>query len=122
MSFIDAKQKNIICDKVSVKIDQSADCFFVEKEELLNMIKREGIEIVGKPISAIDFQLLEKIGHSHPFVKDIEVYSTLSGELRFEITQKKPSIRIMSDVLGDFYLDQQGERLQIGRASCRERV
>jgi len=115
MGFINTKQKNIICEKVSIKIDQSSDCFFVEKEGILKMIKIEGIELIGKPISAIDFQLLEDLGLSQPFVKNIEVYSTLSGELCLEITQKKPAIRIMSDVLGDFYLDQKGKRLPLSK-------
>ncbi len=113
MGFIESKQKNIICEQVTINIDQSVDCFFVEKRGIINMIKNEGIEIIGKPISAIDFQLLEQIAHAHPFVNEVEVYSTLSGELRFEISQKKPSIRVMSDVLGDFYLDQKGERLPL---------
>ena len=115
MGFVESKQNNTICEKVSINIDQSVGCFFVEKNGVLKMIKKEGIEIVGKPISAIDFQLLERVAHSHPFVKEVEVYSTLSGEVRVEITQKKPSIRIMSDVLGDFYLDQFGERLPLSK-------
>ena len=115
MGFIESKQKNIICEKVTVNIDQRVDCFFVEKRGILNMIKKEGIEIIGKPISAIDFQLLEQIAQAHPFVNEVEVYSTLSGELRIEVSQKKPSIRIMSDVLGDFYLDQKGERLPLSK-------
>jgi len=67
MGFIESKQKNIICEKVTVNIDQRVDCFFVEKRGILNMIKKEGIEIIGKPISAIDFLGLRSARRNRPY-------------------------------------------------------
>ncbi|MBL4576823.1 MAG: hypothetical protein JKX74_00035 [Flavobacteriales bacterium] len=113
MGFAGKEQKNTLCESIMIEIDESDDCYFIAQDDVLMMFKREGIEIIGKPLSAIDFQLLENVLYTDPFVKDAQVYATISGELRMEITQNRPVMRILSKEVGNFYLDQNGERLPL---------
>ncbi|MBL4753505.1 MAG: hypothetical protein JKY52_07945 [Flavobacteriales bacterium] len=113
MGFAGQKQKNAICETIVIEIDQSDDAYFVEQEGVLNMFKREGIEMIGKPVSALDYELLESVLYTDPFIKEAQVYSTISGELRMRISQKKPVMRILSQELGDFYLDENKDRIPL---------
>ena len=113
MGFTSSEQQNRICESIVIYIDESDECYFVEREEVLAMFKREGIEIIGKPVSAIDFQLLESVLYSHPYVKEAQVYSTISGDIQMDITQRKPVMRVLSKALGNFYLDKNARRLPL---------
>lgn len=115
MGFTVTEQKNAICETVILDIDESDDCYFVEREQVMAMFNRDGIEIVGKPVSAIDFQLLENVLYTDPYIKEAQVYSTISGELQIDIKQSKPVVRILSKALGNFYLDKDGERLPLSK-------
>jgi cell division protein FtsQ len=115
MGFAGTVQKNTICESIVIDIDVTDDRYFVEREDVLNMFRSEGVEIIGKPLSAIDLELLEEVLYSNPFVESAQVYSTISGVLQMEITQKKPVIRILSQQLGNFYLDEKGERLPLSK-------
>ena len=113
MGFTGTEQKNTICESISIAIDESDECYFVEKRQVLAMFEREGIEIIGKPVSAIDFQLLENVLYQEAYIKDAQVYSTISGELQMDITQRKPVMRVLSSSLGNFYLDKDAKRLPL---------
>jgi len=115
MGFAGTVQKNTICESIVIDIDVSDDRYFVEREDVLNMFRSEGVEIIGKPLFAIDLELLEEVLYSDPFVENAQVYFTISGVLQMEITQKKPVIRILSQQLGNFYLDEKGERLPLSK-------
>jgi len=115
MGFAGTKQKNTICETIVIDIDQSDDAYFVVRDGVLNMFQREGIEIIGKPVSALDYELLESVLYTDPFIKEAQVYSTISGELRMKISQKKPVMRILSPELGNFYLDENRERIPLSK-------
>ena len=116
MGFAGTVQQNMIVeDPIGIRIDQSDDRYFIDRADVLDMFRSEGIEIIGKPVSAIDFELLEEVLYRHPYVETAQVYSTISGALQMEITQKRPVIRIISQGLGDFYLDENGERLPLSK-------
>jgi len=115
MGFAGKVEKSTICEHISIDIDDSEDRYFVGRQDVLNMFSREGVEIIGKPVSVINLEMLEEILHSHPFIDNAEVYATLSGTLRMEIAQKKPVMRIQSQKLGTFYLDENGEQLPLSK-------
>ena len=116
MGFVSGEQKKVICRDVLVKIDYDKGNFFVEKEDILSIIKKKRIALTGKPIGDIDFQLLEKVIYLNSYVKEAQVYSAISGELVIDISQKQPVLRILSNYGGDFYLDEEGKKLPLSRS------
>jgi len=113
MGFVSAERNSILCDKIEIVINYDKGYFFVEKEDITGLIKKEGIELIGKPLSAIDYDMLESLIYTNPFVKEVQVYSTISGDLKFEIAQKEPVLRVMSNSLGSFYLDTDGYKMPV---------
>ena len=113
MGFVNFERNTVLCESIQIDINNENGHFFVEQDDVLALIKREGIELKGKPLSAINYELLEQTIHAYPYVKEVQVYSTISGELNFEITQREPILRVMSYEMGSFYLDVEGKRMPL---------
>ncbi|PCH94115.1 MAG: hypothetical protein COB85_05960 [Bacteroidetes bacterium] len=115
MGFVAVEHRNQNCEKIHVEIDYSEGYFFVEPEDVRAMIRNDGIELLGKPISAIDFQMLESLIANNPHVENVQVYSLISGDLKIEISQRTPMLRLMPRSMRGFYLDKKGVRMELSK-------
>lgn len=116
MGFVNREQENVVCKNLDIRINHDHESFFVEKEDIISIIVEKGIKLIGKPLSEIDYNYFETLISTNPFIYNAEVYSTITGELKIDIIQRRPIIRIMGNSLGNnFYLDEQGKRMPLSR-------
>jgi len=114
MGFINISQKNAVCNNVEIKINYDHENFFVEKKDINSIIIDNRIQLKGKPFNEIDYEHLEKMINANPSVAKAEVYSTIAGNLKINIFQRKPIIRIMShNPHLNFYIDEEGEKMPL---------
>jgi cell division protein FtsQ len=111
MGFVKVENQNVKCEVVEIDIDYSAGNFFVEPEDINSMVEKEGMYLTGKPVSAINFQFVEDLLSTNHYVKDVQVYSTLSGNLKIKVKQRTPILRVMDPKKGDYYIDENGLKM-----------
>ena len=111
MGFVSIENKNKKCEQVDIEIDYSSGHYFVEPEHINELVQKDGMFLIGKPVYAIDFQYLEDLIFANDYVKDVQVYSTLSGNLKIRINQRSPIVRVMDPEKGDYYLDRDGLKM-----------
>jgi cell division protein FtsQ len=70
---------------------------------------QQAVECMPKDI--LDLNVLEAKISSHPMIENAEVYLTVNGEVRVEVTQRTPLARVISEP--SFYIDSQGEMMPL---------
>ncbi len=114
MGFVNREQRQISCTGVDIRINYDHKNFFVEKGDILSMIAAKGIKLAGVPLSVINFEYIETLINTNPSIAKAEVYSTIAGEIKIDIVQRKPIIRIISDDLHmNFYIDENGRKMPL---------
>ncbi len=98
-----------ICGEVIITIDGDSPKKFISEGDILEMLKKENIEIINTPIQNIDNANIETILEKHPSIKKVDVYKIIGGKLKIDIHQRKPIIRIISKNGNSFYLDELGK-------------
>lgn len=97
---------------------QNTHIEFVGKDHLLiskDMVNKlliqnqQAVECMPKDI--LDLNVLEAKISSHPMIENAEVYLTVNGEVRVEVTQRTPLARVISEP--SFYIDNQGEMMPL---------
>jgi cell division protein FtsQ len=96
------------CKEIEVIIKDTSDVDLVTKSGVIQMLKKRGIQLVGKRMDEINTQSLEKEACRYPLVRDVECYKTLGGKIRIEVTQRIPILHVMNQYGEDFYLDNIG--------------
>ena len=106
--FISEKNQARLCHAVCVNILDSTQTRFIQQDDILKLLNKNGIETKGKPISGINLKKLENLLDNQGTIKDAEVYCTNSGTLNIDIQQRMPLVRIIDKAGRSYYLDAEG--------------
>src|SRR4051812_35138079 len=91
--LVKSHQKDVTCKSVNVTIDESEGNFFVEQNDIMNLIHDKWGALVGKRIDAINMNVLETMIQNNPFILRAGVFSTIDGEVNIDVKQREPVLR-----------------------------
>lgn len=101
------KQAGQVCEKVTIEIDAPA-----EKQLITQRLVNDKISewysggLLGTTQANLSLPILEKQLERMPAVRNAEVSFDLRGELKLQIEQRIPVVRIMSSVDGQYYISK----------------
>ncbi len=108
MGFVNKQQDALLCKTLNVSVNQDDDLYFLDKMDVIQLIKDRGDSIVGQPKSTVNISQIEKALNSHADISNAEVYMSINGEVKVEVTQRKPVVRIMNLDGDSYYIDNEG--------------
>jgi cell division protein FtsQ len=112
-TFASSRQNEKMCKKVSIKIDNEYNNYFIGDKEVRNLLTREGErKLEGLPNQNIDLKNLEKRIEANKFVSEAEVYRDLDGNIEVSVKQNRPIARIIRNDQ-DVYIDSEGHTLPL---------
>ena len=109
MGFASKEEGKMTCKSLKISIRQNDENFFVDERDIRQMIYDRGDSIINQPMSSIDISNLEKLMHTNPWVSNAEVYVSIGGELKIELEQRKPVLRVINRKGESFYIDTEGK-------------
>jgi cell division protein FtsQ len=111
MSFIGVKKSTVVCKDVQVIIPGSQ--FFIDKEEVDNILGVNNKALIGRKLQNINIHLLETRLKRNPFIERASIYVDMDGVIVVEISQRQPIMRMVDSSGRDFYIDQHGFKLPL---------
>lgn len=112
MIFSGVKNNKRTIEKMEVDIAEEDGMMFTNEREVMSLITDQNREyVLGIKASTIDPKTLEDRVHQNPFVKDVQVYRDVRGNLEVKVIQSKPIARVYSNGRSDKYIDANGRIL-----------
>ena len=102
----------VICQEVSIHILDSLDAPYLQKSDVLSLIKDQRKQMMGRAFYLIDTYEVEQLVRKNPVVRDVSCYKTPEGSIRIDITQRAPIIRIMG-LSGNYFMDAEGATMPV---------
>jgi len=96
----------------NVQVDFVGDnTLYISKSTVNKLLiqNQESLECVSKEV--LDLKGLESKLSSHQMIESAEAYLTVNGEVKLEITQRKPIARVVSEP--PFYIDSYGKMMPL---------
>lgn len=106
--FLSASASSRPCSRISVCIIDSSDYHFVTKRNLLDIVYKNGGNIIGKPLKEIKYSEIENEIIRLRELREAEVYPSIDGTLHLFVDQRNPVMRVMPGEGGDYFLDEEG--------------
>lgn len=100
------------CQKVDVYVHDSLEVTFINRKEVLALVRESGFNPIGKEVSTINTEALEKALKKNPRIKRAECFKTTDGNIKVEIYQRVPVMRVMS-MNGNYYIDSEAETMPV---------
>jgi len=113
LGFVNVEHEKVTCKKVNININYDDENFFIDREEVLELIKEKGDSLFNQPIGSIDIPSIEMILNNHPVISNAEVFQYLDGEISIDIKQRKPILRIINNTNESYYLDADGKLMPL---------
>ncbi len=114
IGFSGKKQRQRQINDVIVKIENQEDNYFIDNLEIIELINAENTDyVLGLRLDQLDLKQLEQRVLSHPFVKDVEVFKDLKGNLMVNVFQTKPIARVFSPKGENHYISDNGNVLPV---------
>ena len=108
MSFVKEKRNKILCHDIKVNISDSLTNGFIKVSDIEDFFHETDMNIIGSPIESINTKDLERRLKQYSSVKNSEVYVTLEGDIRVDIDQRNPIVRVINKRGQSYYIDQEG--------------
>lgn len=108
MGFVKEKRSEILCHDIKVEILDSITNGFITESDIEDFFHESDMHIIGSPVTSINSKVLELKLKQYSSVKNAEVYVTLEGDIRVEIDQRNPILRVINKRGQSYYIDQEG--------------
>jgi cell division protein FtsQ len=108
--------KSRLCERFEVVVKDSVRTAFVRAQEIEALVKRHGLYPVGKPFSEVNTLAIRDTIMSNRLVESVEVYTTSNGSVVASIRQREPVLRVISDIKGSFYVDDDRQIMPVSPA------
>lgn len=113
LAFVKKEQDKSICKSLEINIKNDGNSFFVERSDITRLLNEHGTPVVNQPYSSIKIDELEKTLSNHPAVANAEVYEAVNGDVKIDIEQRKPIIRIFNVTNESYYIDETGRLMPL---------
>lgn len=111
-AFSCKKQSEVAFKDFDILIDYSTNQYFVNEEEVENIVREEYPYVDSLLCREINITVLEETLDNHPSIRKAEVYSALDGILRIRVKQKQPCCRVHTSER-DYYIDEVGDSMAL---------
>ena len=109
LGFAGKGESKLICKDFKINILRECENYFVEEDDIRQMLKDKGDSVIGQQISALHVNQIEKLVMTNPWVANADVYMSVNGVLQIDIVQRNPLLRIINNSGESFYLDMDGK-------------
>jgi cell division protein FtsQ len=113
MAFVSKESNSLLCKNLDIKINNDDELFFLDKNDIIQFIRNRGDSIKGQPKSTINISKIEHALNSHEDIAKAVVYMTIENEMKVQVQQRKPILRIINNKDESYYLDDEGRMMPL---------
>ena len=106
-AFVSKSERNCIVKTVTISIHNNDENLFLSERDIQQFFIDRRDSILFNQYKNINIPELEKSLNSHPAIENAEVAADINGEVKIDITQRTPVLRIINRDGESFYIDSQ---------------
>jgi cell division protein FtsQ len=111
LGFAVKDQKQVTCSGVSIVIRDNMHPGFINEDDISQIIQKHYEPLQGMYLDSINTGTLKATLESNPYVKEVNVYKSIPGEIRVELRRSQALVRVINKNGQGFYLGTKGEVL-----------
>lgn len=113
------RKKTLMLSNIEINIEDRDEHSFLEPDDVMAVITRQGIKANEMLCSAVDVRTLKQTLSSIPYVKKVQCYvGYFRGVLYVDIEQVEPMFRIIDRDGKSYYVDEDGRAVLKNNSKC----
>ena len=115
LAFVSKSEKNIIASELNISIHNNDENLFLSERDIKEFFKERSDTLLSNKYENIDIAELEKALNSHPAIENAEVSADMNGEIKVEVLQRTPVLRIINKSGESYYIDSQNKLMPLNQ-------
>jgi cell division protein FtsQ len=108
LGFVNKEQEAEPCKGIEIAIAHETENNFIDEQDIKTIVYDKGDALIGHPMATLNIAQMEKIIRNNPYVDNAEVYESIDGKIKIDVTQRKPLLRIFNSHFESYYIDEKG--------------
>ena len=104
------KSQGEMCTAIEVQVINADSTAFVTPQGVLNDLKGQGVEIVGKRMQDINASSIEETLRKSPYLENADLVKCQGGKVLVRVSQLVPVLRVF-DGENSYYVNRAGKRM-----------
>ena len=113
LGFMHGIHNNMDCADLQIDIDYEDADPLIFTSDIQKTIYSNYDSLIGKKINDINALAIEETLNAMDLVSNAEVYSTLTGVLKVNVTQRTPLVRVMNKRSQSYYIGRNGHLMPV---------
>lgn len=113
MGFVSKSERSVVAKGLIINIFNNDENLFLSEADVKQFLIDRKDSVLSVSYKNIDIPGLEKALNSHPAIENAEVSEDVNGEIRIDITQRTPVLRIINKDGESYYIDSQSKLMPL---------
>lgn len=113
--YLNHEKSSIVCSTIDVVVADETDHYFVEEYDVLTLINKGNRRVIGASQNNLNILELERNVSGHPSIRNAEVFRTVNGNLKVNVWQRNPIVRILNYNNESYYIDEDGAMMPLSK-------
>lgn len=107
LRFVSKSTANTVAGSLNISIFNNEENLFLDEEDVRRFLSERNDSVLSVRYGSIDIPGLEKALNSHPAIENAEVSADINGEVKIDVTQRTPVLRVINKDGESYYIDSQ---------------
>ncbi len=113
LGFVAKSEKNVITRELNINISNNDENPFLTETDVKQFLLERKEPLLDVPYKSVDIPALEKALNTHPAIENAEVSGSINGEIRIDVTQRTPVLRVINKDGESYYIDSQSKLMPL---------
>lgn len=113
LGFISKSEKSIVAKSLNISILNNDENLFLTERDVKQFFADRKENILNAKYCDIDITELEHALNTHPAIENAEVSRDINGEIKIDILQRTPILRVINKDGESYYIDSQSKLMPL---------
>ncbi len=113
LEYLKKEYSQTKCKGIEISISYPNSNCFITKKDISSQIHQIYNSIEKKSISDINIEMIEKKIKKDPYIAEVNVHSTINGNIKINVVQREPIVKIINNKSQSFYIGKEGSLIPL---------
>lgn len=113
LAFVSKSERNVVASNLSIVIHNNEENSFLSEAEIRKYLNDRNDKILSERYRNLHTDEIEKALNSHEAIENAEVSENINGEVKLEVLQRTPVLRVINKNGESYYIDSRSKLMPL---------
>ena len=113
LAFVEKKESQVKAGNVDITVNGTGENQFVDEGDVKEFFNERQDKLLNAEVKDININALEKALNSHPAVENADLSVDVNGDIRIDVVQRTPLVRVLTMGGESYYIDTQSKLMPL---------